>query len=166
VNNGKPEDLQLFDLSKDPFALNNVIEDFPDVRKELETKYSEWIKEMRRINPLDLPLYVGTDHEPETVLTSQDAKEIDAKSKKSEWRLNVVESGIYRIGISDKTFNGPITADLLIDNELVATLTTNESKDRYFFDPIELDEGRRTLKVIPHERETRFLHVFVSKQDQ
>jgi arylsulfatase A-like enzyme len=166
VNNGKPEDLQLFDLSKDPFALNNVIEDFPDVRKELETKYSEWIKEMRRINPLDLPLYVGTDHEPETVLTSQDAKEIDAKSKKSEWRLNVVESGIYCIGISDKTFNGPITADLLIDNELVATLTTNESKDRYFFDPIELDEGRRTLKVIPHERETRFLHVFVSKQDQ
>jgi arylsulfatase A-like enzyme len=166
VTNGKSEDRQLFNLSKDPFALKNVIGDFPEVRGELENKYGEWLTEMRKINPMDLPLFVGTDHERETVLTSQDAKEIDAESNQSEWRLKVVESGIYQIGVSDKTFNGPITVDLLIDNEQVATLTTNGSKERYYFDPINIKEGRRTLRVIPHVRDNRFLHVFISKKDR
>ncbi|MCB1122174.1 MAG: arylsulfatase, partial [Verrucomicrobiae bacterium] len=72
VNNGKPGKHELFDLSKDPFALNDVIEKYPEVRSDLEARYDTWITEMRRINPMDLPLYVGTEFEPETVLTTQD----------------------------------------------------------------------------------------------
>ena len=98
-----------------------MVNKHPEVQAELMSRYDGWLTEMRRINPMDLPLFVGTDHEQETVLTNQDAKEVDAKTRTSEWRLKVVESGTYRIGFSDKTFNGPVTVDLSVDNQLVAT---------------------------------------------
>ena len=164
VSNGGSNERQLFDLLKDPFALNNVIADFPDIRRELESRYDKWLAEMRRINPMDLPLFVGTAHEHETVLTNQDAKEIDEKTRAGEWRLKVTESGIYRIGFSDKTFDGPVTVDLLIDNQRVSTRSVPGLKERYEFDPVKLEEGRKTLRVVRRDAESRFLHVYVSKQ--
>jgi arylsulfatase A-like enzyme len=167
VDNGKPGGLELFEISKDPFAEENVLGKYPDIRKELEARYDAWLTEMQRINPMDLPLYVGTDQEPETVLTSQDLKEVQTGGNGSvgEWRLKVVESGTYRIGISDKTFIGPITAELLIDNKQVASLTLNESRKLNYFDPIELTEGRRTLRVVTENKDNRFLQVIISKED-
>ena len=165
VNNGKSDDRQLFDLSKDPFALHNVIGDYPKVRQKLEARYATWLKEMRRINPMDLPLYVGSQQEAEVVLTNQDAKEIDAKTRASEWRLKVVESGTYRIGFSDKSFEGPVTVDLFLDNQLVATRSVPGRKERYYFDPMPIEAGRRTLRVVPRDGESRFLHAFVLKQN-
>lgn len=167
VNNGKPGNLELFDLSKDPFALDNVISQFPDVRRELEEEYHHWIEQMRDVNPMDLPLFVGSEHEPETVLTNQDLNEIDGKGsdRKGEWRLKVLESGAYLISFSDKAITAPVTADLHIDDERVATLTSHEARERYSFGPVLLKEGMRTLSVTPHHRDNRHLHVFISMRD-
>ena len=163
VNNGKPGDQQLFDLSNDPYALDNVIGDFPAVQADLGNRYDVWLREMRNINPMDLPLYVGTEYEEETVLTNQDAKEVDGESRYNEWRLKVVETGTYQIGFSDKSFAGPVAVDLFIDNERVATQSVPGELERYSFGPVNLEEGRRTLRAVRRDGESRFLHVYISK---
>lgn len=165
VNNGKPGDQQLFDLSNDPFALDNVVGDFPAVQEELGNRYDAWLLEMRNINPMDLPLYVGTEYEEETVLTNQDAKEVEGETRLNEWRLQVAETGTYRIGFSDKSFSGPIAVDLLVDNELVATQSIPGLKERYSFGLVDLKEGRRTLRAVRRDGESRFLHVYISKYE-
>lgn len=164
MDDGKVGGIELFDISNDPFAQKNVIEEHPEIKSQLESEYESWLAEMPAINPVDLPLFVGTDYEPETVLTSQDAEEIDAQTREGEWPLNVVESGTYLIGFSDKTVSAPITVELRIDNQPVATTTTDGSQDRFYFDPIELKEGRTALRVIPEGKDSRYLHVFISKQ--
>ena len=166
VDDGKVGGIELFDITNDPYAQKNVIEDHPEIKSQLESEYDSWLTEMQAINPVDLPLYVGTDYEPETVLTSQDAEEIDAQTREGEWPLHVVEGGLYLIGFSDKTFSDPITVELRMDNEPVATATTDGSPGPFYFDPIELKEGRTTLRVIPEGKDGRFLHVFVSKKDR
>ncbi len=166
VDNGKPDNLELFEISKDPFALKNVIGDFPDVRKDLESRYDSWLTEMRRINPMDLPIYIGTDYELETVLTSQDLKETDAGAKEGEWRLKVVEGGNYQISFVIKELNSPTTVELQIDNELIATLTAYKAKETYTFAPIDLNEGRTTLRVIPRGVDSRYLHALVTKEER
>jgi hypothetical protein len=136
-----------------------------EISEQWEARYDSWLTEMQRINPMDLPFFVGTEHEPETTLTSQDLKELDARTKEGEWRLNVVESGTYQISFLIKELNAPTTVELRIDNEPIATLAVDKSKERYAFEPIELREGRRTLRVIPHGVDSRYLHAFISRQN-
>jgi arylsulfatase/arylsulfatase A len=167
VNNGKPGNLELFNLSKDPFAQNNVISDFPQVRSELENEYDTWIEEMRQINPVDLPIFVGTEHEPETALTIQDWKVADQTGwgVDGEWRLNVVETGAYEVSFNSKEYSIPFAAKLIIDDKEVASLTANTPQERYTFPAINLEQGRSTLKVALNSKETAFWHVFVAKEE-
>jgi len=64
-----------------------------------------------------------------------------------------------------KELNAPTTVELRIDNEPIATLAVDKSKERYAFEHIELREGRRTLRVIPHGVDSRYLHAFISRQN-
>ena len=164
VSNGNSGIQELFDLSKDPFALVNVSHAYPDVLNDLESQYQDWLEEMRRVTPMDLPIYVGTTFEPEVVLTSQDLKEIDARKKEGEWRLKVVESGNYKIAFTIKEMKNPTTVELRIDNQLIATLPVDSAKVRYAFDPVKLSEGRSTLRVFPQGVDSRYLHAFVTKE--
>jgi len=145
----------------------NVIGAFPEVRKDLEKKYGSWIAEMRQINPIDLPLFVGTDHEAETVLTIQDWKVTDQTGwgANGEWRLNCVDGGAYNVSFNSKEFALPFSAELLIDDKVVASLNADTPQERYAFKPIDLEEGRRTLRVVLNDGKTNFWHVFVSKND-
>ena len=167
VNNGKPGNLELFDVLKDPFAQKNVIAEFPEVRSDLEKKYSSWISDMRKINPIDLPIFIGTEHESETALTIQDWKVTDQTGwgADGEWRLNCVEGGTYEVSFNSKEFTFPFSAKLIIDDKLVASLTAKTAQERYQFAGVDLEPGRRTLKVALDGKDTEFWHVFVSKKD-
>ena len=166
VSNGNSANQELFDLANDPFALENVSNANPDVLKDLDFRYQNWLEEMRSVTPKDLPIYVGTAFEPEAVLTSQDLKEIDARRKEGEWRLKVVESGTYQIAFTIKEMESPTSVELRIDNQIIATVPVDTAKVRYTFDPVELSEGRSTLRVIPRGVDTRYLHAFVTKGDE
>ena len=45
---------ELYDMTKDPFELNNVIEDFPAIAEELQNKYKLWAK-AHGVQPWPLP---------------------------------------------------------------------------------------------------------------
>lgn len=70
-----PAKLELYNLQEDPRQQKDLFSERADVAQRLKTSYDQWFKDVsttRADNYAPPRIVVGTDHEPETVLTRQD----------------------------------------------------------------------------------------------
>jgi arylsulfatase A-like enzyme len=49
--------VELYDLHKDPYEQNNIVEDFPDVATSLSKKLDQWLVEVNAVYPEEDPLF-------------------------------------------------------------------------------------------------------------
>ena len=71
---GEPQ-LELYDLSQDPQQQNDLAAKRPKLLKRLRADYERWFDDVsssRKDNYAPPRIVIGTDHEPQTVLTRQD----------------------------------------------------------------------------------------------
>ncbi len=92
---------QLFDLTNDPFELNNLASEKPDVVKQMLTEYDRWFEDVgstRSDNYAPPRIHVGTKHENPVVLTRQDWRHTRgrpwARDSMGHWLLKA-EKGTY-----------------------------------------------------------------------
>ncbi len=102
---GKPQ-LQLYDLSQDPKQQNNVAAKYPAVFKRLKSDYEKWFADVsstRTDNYAPPRIVIGTDHEPETVLTRQDWRHATgrnwAANSNGFWLLEAKQPQTYKVEI-------------------------------------------------------------------
>ncbi len=69
----KPQQLELYDLTSDPYEERNVAAEHPQIIDELKHEYEAWFAEMSQARGFALPnIAIGTAHENPVVLTRQD----------------------------------------------------------------------------------------------
>jgi len=100
--NAQAEDFELFDIEKDPYEQNNIVENHlelaTNLKSELDKYYSELINSENLTNPQ--PIYIGNQHENPVILNRNDAggeRGIWAQEEiYGKWDVHI-EEGIYNV---------------------------------------------------------------------
>ncbi|MDE0958312.1 MAG: arylsulfatase [Planctomycetota bacterium] len=100
---GEP-DFQLYDLSKDPYELDDISDENPEIVQRLLGDYEAWFLDVSsgREDPWAPPrIIIGTEHEKMTVLTRQDWRHTHgrpwARDSRGQWHVTIASEGPYRI---------------------------------------------------------------------
>ena len=100
---GEP-DFQLYNLEIDPYELNDISEQHPDVVEKLLADYRAWFADVasERPDPWAPPrIIIGSEHEKVTVLTRQDWRHTHgrpwAKNSRGRWHVRIERPGPYSI---------------------------------------------------------------------
>ncbi len=100
---GEP-DFQLYDLSKDPYELDDISDENPEIVQRLLGDYEAWFLDVSsgREDPWAPPrIIIGTEHEKKTVLTRQDWRHTHgrpwARDSRGQWHVKIASEGPYRI---------------------------------------------------------------------
>ena len=132
---GEP-DFQLYDLSKDPYELDDISDENPEIVQRLLGDYEAWFMDVsnEREDPWAPPrIIIGTEHEEMTVLTRQDWRHTHgrpwARDSRGQWHVKIASEGPYRIDcrFSPKPEPGVITlicGDLKVQQALLPTIRT------------------------------------------
>jgi len=97
---------ELYNLADDPGQRKNVIEEYPDVARELRSYYARWIEEMRPLQKQVNYTSIGVDSEPTAMLCSANwigsyadswGNLLGRRAKNGYWDLQVEKSGKYKI---------------------------------------------------------------------
>ena len=98
---GEP-DFQLYDLSKDPYELDDISDTNPEIVQRLLADYEAWFKDVssEREDPWAPPrIIIGTEHEKVTVLTRQDWRHTHGRpwgrDSRGRWHVNIDRAGLY-----------------------------------------------------------------------
>ncbi|MEM9660282.1 MAG: sulfatase-like hydrolase/transferase, partial [Planctomycetota bacterium] len=102
---GEPK-LELYHLGDDPRQQEDLAAARPEVVRELKKAYETWFADVsstRDDNFAPPRIVVGTEHEPETVLTRQDWRHAAGKpwaaDSNGAWLLEVAEEGPYQVEV-------------------------------------------------------------------
>ena len=97
---------ELYNLADDPGQRKNVIEEYPDVAKELRSHYASWVEEMTPLQKQVNYTSIGVDSEPTAMLCSANwigsyadswGNLLGRRVKNGYWDLQVEKPGKYRI---------------------------------------------------------------------
>lgn len=108
-------DRELYDITADPGQQNNIINDNPDVARELRQFYDAWWEDISRDFDRTTPLYIGADEENPVTLSSHDWMTPDIgqltwdqrqvmgrRVGNGPWRVRVVEPGRYALTLRER----------------------------------------------------------------
>jgi len=103
------EELQLFDINKDPFELNNIKQVNPEIVQQMKKEFDEWYDEIIRNENLVHPprIIIGTEHENPVVLGRNDWKGPGAMRWGSAdafgyWDITIARDGLYDVKLEYK----------------------------------------------------------------
>ncbi|MDP8218878.1 MAG: sulfatase-like hydrolase/transferase, partial [Candidatus Theseobacter exili] len=116
------EQFELFNIAKDPYELNNIVESNNNKALALKTEMGRWLDEMvaspNIVNPPRV--VIGTRFENPSILNLNDVvvlKNKQLKSNSASWKIEIANSGSYDILFH---FRQKITADCQIQINLGA----------------------------------------------
>ena len=125
--------MELYNLENDPRQLDDVAANYPEITQRLTRAYEDWfadVSKSRQDNFAPPRIVIGTEHEPETVLTRQDWRHVSGRpwggTSNGFWLLNAAEAGEYEVEIildSDEYPSGTATVtagNLVSQCEIVA----------------------------------------------
>ena len=97
-----PEDMELFNISKDPFEQNNIVENNPSIAQELKNDFDTYYNQVIHSSNLKpLGAVIGSPEEDPVILNRNDAEGppgIWAQDKVyAFWDISVVKEGNYSI---------------------------------------------------------------------
>ncbi|MFN3190852.1 MAG: arylsulfatase [Aureliella sp.] len=100
---GEPK-LELYNLEDDPKQQVNLSQKHPDVFARLKKSYERWFADVSSTRPDNYApprIVIGTNHEPESVLTRQDWRhetgQVWGRKSNGFWLLEAPESGVYDV---------------------------------------------------------------------
>ncbi|QEG02411.1 Arylsulfatase precursor [Stieleria maiorica] len=98
--------LELYNLEEDPRQLDDVAAKYPEIARRLTQAYEDWFADVsmsRHDNFAPPRIVIGTEHEPETVLTRQDWRHVSGRpwggASNGFWLLNASQAGEYEVEI-------------------------------------------------------------------
>lgn len=107
---------ELYDMADDPGERRNLAKDHPDIVRRLTQAYDAWftgVTTTRRDNFAPPRIVLGSPHETETVLTSQDKRAVE-----NAWWLNFERAGTYDLDLRWKEPPGAIAVEVRIGPEV------------------------------------------------
>ncbi|MEM9646146.1 MAG: arylsulfatase, partial [Planctomycetota bacterium] len=150
---GDPQ-LELYDLSKDPFQRSDLSTERPDIVERLREAYEDWFSDVSSTRPDNFSpprIVIGTDQEPETVLTRQDWRHGSGKpwapDSNGFWLLQAEVSGAYEVELirsSDDLADGIATVEVG-DSETALELAGGSRRGHQLV--VQIPKGRVKLAV-------------------
>jgi arylsulfatase A-like enzyme len=95
------DELELYDLQKDPYEIDDLSVSFPQVTRELKQGFDRWYEDIMQSPHLKEPLRIrlGTSHENPTILNRNDAKGDEGIWAQDRiygyWDVQVESDGFY-----------------------------------------------------------------------
>lgn len=106
---------ELYDIRQDPGQQHNVIDDHPQVARELTAQYDRWWDEIRQRFHETTPLYVGSPQQPQVQLSSHDWMIPDLRQlpwnqphvrqrplSNGPWKIRVARAGRYAFVLRER----------------------------------------------------------------
>mgnify|MGYP003640950463 CR=1 FL=1 len=93
---------ELYDLDADPYEMNNVASEHPEMVATLRADYQTWFSDVsstRKNNYAPPRIQIGSEEEPLTVLSKQDRRVAIEKDPIGFWLIDVAKDGPYEIDI-------------------------------------------------------------------
>ncbi len=116
---------ELYDIRQDPGQQHNVIDDHPQVARELSDQYDRWWDDISQRFDETTPLYIGSRQEPRVQLSSHDWMTPDLRQlpwdqtqvrrrplSNGPWQIRVARAGRYAFVLRErpKVAEFPLTA--------------------------------------------------------
>ncbi|WP_372756338.1 arylsulfatase [Labilibaculum sp.] len=123
------EKFELFDLTNDPYELNNVVDSNKEAAAALKSEMNSWIEELQASkNAMQSPrIIIGTEHENPSVLNLNDVHFIaheNAKNGVVYWKTDIATEGKYAFNLYFKK---------AIENDCEIELRIGEEKHLFIF---------------------------------
>lgn len=115
---------ELYDMIIDPGEAHNRATDNPEIVAQLKQAYQTWFTSVSTTRPDNFApprIVLGTPHETETVLSSQDKRALE-----NAWLLRFARAGAYDLELRWKDPSGAMTAEVQIGD---ATRTLSLPRD-------------------------------------
>jgi arylsulfatase/arylsulfatase A len=107
---------ELFDMQNDPFELQDVAAEHPEIVSKLKGEYEAWFKDVSSTRPDNYAaprIVIGSPHEPTTVLTRQDWRGAGWGPKEvGYWELDVADDATFAARIIAVPSDQPRTLHL------------------------------------------------------
>jgi arylsulfatase A-like enzyme len=147
---------QLFDMSKDPYEMDDIADEHRDIVAAMKKGYEEWFKDVSGTRGFDPPrIHLGSPHENPTVLTRQDwrgAKSVGPKGL-GHWEVHVEKAGKYDVTVTLPMDIKTGTVHLRY-GKWAATQEARDGASPLVFQGIELSEGAGRLEAWIGERDS------------
>ncbi|MCM8538066.1 MAG: arylsulfatase [Lentisphaeraceae bacterium] len=159
---------ELFNMAKDPYAMNNIINENPEVRKQYEDFYDDWLKSLDNEYPKmwePLRIKVGTSHETETFLSRQEMRLNEGdKITDGIWYLDVTKTSTYGISFKLQKTTQKVKAELFLNGKLSQTKNFS-NLETMAFDKLEIQNGKVELQIVltVDKKKTTPWHVYIKK---
>jgi arylsulfatase len=171
--NADINDLELFDLEKDPYELNNLNEENPEKVTELKNEFDQWLDEaLSGPNVKPQRIRIGTKFENPVILNRNDAKGsagIWAQEKiYGYWDVEVMEDGLYDFKmIFHKPIENPGSMIIRLGNVQRTYSNQEINIDKIILNDIPLKKGEFMLESWYWQRGGALLpfYIEVSKKD-
>jgi arylsulfatase/arylsulfatase A len=139
---------ELYDLQSDPAERRNRISDEPAIASQLRAAYKAWFADVsstRSNNYAPPRIVVGTDHEPETVLTWQDWQTDGSDwGTQGEWLVQLPDSATFQVTVVLKSAAAG-EANLYFGN-VTRTRVLAQPTQRIVFDDVTVPAGDMAVR--------------------
>jgi arylsulfatase A-like enzyme len=149
---GEPK-LQLYNLREDPRQQKDVAAEQPETFKRLKEAYEAWFADVSSTRPDNYApprIFIGTAHEPRSVLTRQDWRHSDgrpwAPDSNGAWLLEAPEAGDYQIELILRG-DHPAGSATITAGSVKKTLPLVAKKTRSHIAHMALPAGKMSLRV-------------------
>ncbi|QDT05004.1 Arylsulfatase precursor [Rubripirellula lacrimiformis] len=149
-----PPRFQLYDLSQDPRQENDLADSKPELTQRLVKAYEAWFADVSSTRPENYApprIVIGTDHEPESVLTRQDWRHAKGKpwaaGSNGFWLLQNPKAGDYTIEVILAAGDHPAGRATVKAGGTSATIPIAADQQRGHTTTIQLGEGELKLQV-------------------
>jgi len=149
---GEPS-LELYDMEKDPFEIENLASHRPEVVQRLRSAYEEWFSDVsstRSDNYAPPRIHIGSDHENPVVLTRQDWRHIKGRpwgaDSNGYWMLYVVRPGRYDVRLRFRPDPSPGEVVLELGGKRCKK-SFEKNQEEVLFKAISMDRGSVDLKA-------------------
>jgi arylsulfatase A-like enzyme len=159
---------ELYKMSSDPYATKNIINENPEVRKQYESFYDDWLKGLDEEYPeIWTPHYikVGSQHEAETMLSRQDMRLNEGDPiLDGIWYLDFTEANDYDVSFQMNPTAKNVQAELLINGKVIQTKNFT-GQEIMHFDKVRIDSGNAEFKImlIADKKKAIPWHIFIKK---
>jgi arylsulfatase/arylsulfatase A len=146
---------ELYDLQSDPTERHNLVNDQPAIAGRLRAAYDAWFEDVSRTRPNNYApprIVVGTNHEPQTVLTWQDWQTEGSNwGRHGEWLVQLPKPASFQVTVILKSAAAG-EARLRIGDVARARAIT-EPTQGIVFDDIAVPAGNMAVRFeLVHER--------------
>lgn len=149
---GKPE-LELYNLNDDPKQQHNLATERPDVLQHMKAAYEKWFADVSSTRPDNYApprIIIGTEHEPQTVLTRQDWRHDQGRpwgaDSNGHWLLEAPETASYELEVI-LAFDNPAGKATIRFSDSQQTLDLKASQRRGHIANVTLPKGKMKLVV-------------------